>query len=94
MRSLRNARRDRVYKAQCVEDFSRGRNTHLEKRFLPRSQYFLSQAREPIAFRFRGIVGTVIFVVVVAHVEVKKLAIVFLEILVKLRIFLSEFGQL
>jgi hypothetical protein len=74
----------------------RGRNAHLEKRFLPRSQDFLGQAREPIAFRSRRVVDTVTnVVVVVVHVfEVKKLAIVFLEILVKLRILLSEFGQL
>jgi hypothetical protein len=73
---------------------SRGRNTHLEKRFLPRPQYFLGQAGKPIALRYRSIVGVVtnvIVIVVAVHIEVKELAIVFLEIPEKLGIFLSEF---
>jgi len=74
---------------------SRGRNTYIEKRFLPRSQYFLGQDRELFTFGSRDVVGVITnVVVVIIHVEVKKFAIVFLEILVKLGIILSEFRQL
>jgi hypothetical protein len=98
MRSLRNALRDRVCEARCVGDVGGGRSTHLEKRFLPRPQYFLRQARELITLRscsFVGVVANVVVVVTAAfHVEVKKLAIVFLEIPEKLGVLLSEFRQL
>jgi len=91
MRSLRNARKDRVYRALCEEDSSGERKTHIEKRLLPRSQYFLGQDRELITFRSRGVVTVVTDVAVVIHVEVKKFAIVFLDVLVKFGIFLCKF---